>query len=384
MLPTRNYSGRDLAITQRPTSTALLAIDSEDRFRTYEESRRETAISNGNPYDFSIDTAASLMNGFFTRLSVSEVNFPWAIPNINPKTDKIDVHYFTSPALQGLWDDFTAYNIGDIVYIYTLPIPPGETALYISLTAGNLNNNPTTSPANWALYVPVVTIRTITLVDGFYTPAQLAAAVQFRVRLLDASLAGFTMTYGDFNQCKMLYNTNNDQVMMAFVPQIPNTTAYPYSPRTKQLFDVLGFLDGNKDWLEVSSGGGLTFCQAIRYVDIVCSQLTYNQSLKDTMSQPTARDSLCRIYIATDAQPATIAPSSAFFCPPGCAPCNIYRDFSQPKQIQWLPNQPIVGALRFQVFDDQGEPLADSDTATQAPYYRNRTDWSLTLLVSEN
>lgn len=384
MLPTNNYSARDTAITQRPTSTALLAIDSEDRFKTYEDSRKESGISNGNPYDFSIDTAASLMNGFFTRIGVSEVVFPWVIPNINKKTYQIRVQYFTDANFFGDWDPTTVYAVGEIVLNPTQPIPPGANAMYISLTAGNVGNSPANSPANWAPYVPATVTSTITLAYGFYTPAQLAAAVQVAVRALDASLAGFTMIYGELEQCKMTYDTNSNGVALAFLPMIANSTAYPYSSRTKQLFDVLGFLDSNKDWLSTASGGGLTLCQAIRYIDIVCPQLTYNQALKDTMSQPTARDSLCRIYIANESAPSTISPSSAFFVPPGCAPTTIYRDFSQPKQIQWLPNQPIVGALRFQVFDDQGEPLADSDPATQAPYYLNRTDWSMSMLITEN
>ena len=70
------------------------------------------------------------------------------------------------------------------------------------------------------------------------------------------------------------------------------TYAYDYA-RSKQLFDVLGFSTENTGYY-LNGMGGPTLCQSIRYIDIVCSQLTNNQALKDTMSQEIARDVLCR------------------------------------------------------------------------------------------
>jgi hypothetical protein len=59
----------------------------------------------------------------------------------------------------------------------------------------------------------------------------------------------------------------------------------------------------------------------------------------------------------------------------------VYRNFSQPKQIQWLPNQPVQSSLQFDLFDDMGNPLSDSLPSYVAD---NRTNWSFTILVSEN
>jgi hypothetical protein len=107
-----------------------------------------------------------------------------------------------------------------------------------------------------------------------------------------------------------------------------------------------------------------------------------NQAVKDTMSQVIARDVLCRLYINTPTDQSTTSPISAQFSPPGCAPTVIYRDFSTPKQIQWMGNQPIPGFLRFEVFDDNGENLGNADPAVLTG--TNRTNWSLSILVSEN
>ena len=336
-----NYKGVDTAITQRPTSTALLAIDSEDRYKDWTEYYAATPTNFKSPYDFVIEKKESLMNGFFTRLGVTEVNFPWVVPNVNRRTNKIRFLYNTTAGL---------------------------------------------GPFTEVL---------ITLRSGFRTPSQLASELQTIIRAIpEPLLATFTVTYGVFTLGGAIqsavpifeFASNNPPVVFRWERMIPNSTDYPFGPESKQLVDLLG-LD-KPEPLTPTTGfgnfayGGATFCQAIRYIDIVCSQLVNNQALKDTMSQTVARDTLCRLYIADPSTPSNVPPNSSTFCPIGCAPFQLYRDFSTPKQINWLPNQPIGGSLRFQVFDDNGdllsEALGDQSTAI------NKVDWSMTLLVTEN
>jgi hypothetical protein len=68
------------------------------------------------------------------------------------------------------------------------------------------------------------------------------------------------------------------------------------------------------------------------------------------------------------------------FCFPGNAPTTIYKDYSHPKQIQWLPNQNVPGYLRFVVYDDSGAPLQEALGTTSPP----SVNWSLTAQFSEN
>lgn len=342
--PLPDTNARQPAITVRPSSTALLAIDSEDRFSNYTLARSSQV---GNPYSITISKNENIMPGFFTRLAVTEVVFPWVIPNINPKTQKIQV----------------SVQIGGA----------GPVQLFV------LQLNPT-----------------------FATPAQIATIMQQALRAYTPDggttfpLQALTFVYGAIpvaggpgintptNLCAFEYNTNNAN-LVSFAPMPYNTTAYPYPPTTKQLFDVLGFSTGQQV-LATTGTGSTTLAQAIRYVDIVCNQLTNNQALKDTMTQQVVRDTLCRVYLTNPGTlQSTIQPSDATFCPPGCAPMVVYRDFTHPKQIQWLPNQNIPGSLSFSVFDDTGAPLEESDPFySPGVGYLNRTDWSMTLLVSEN
>lgn len=315
-----NYSAKDTAVTQRPPSSALLCIDSEDRYSDVPSSRVSPTSVSQTPYDFTITKRESLMNGFFTRVGVSEVVFPWVIPNINPKTNRMRVSFNGNPPVQ------------------------------------------------------------ISITPGFYSPSALAAAIQVAVRAVNVALNAFTITYGASGAPLFEYATNNATVV-AFYPIVANSPGYSYDlTTTRQLFDVLGFNASNQ--LETTSYfGGSTYCQAVRYIDIVCSQMTYNQALKDTMSQKIARDVLCRVYVGDAAGvQSTVPVSSATFCPPGCAPTTIYKNFAVPKYIQWMPNQPVPGFLRFEVYDDQGVILTEQDPGA----YSAKTDWSMTMLVSEN
>lgn len=336
MLPTRNYAGIDSAITQRPVSSAILGIDSEDRASDL-ATVRNAGIFNASPvsgpYSFQINKATSILNGFFTRIGITELVFPWVVPNVNKRTKDIVFQY----------------NVG----------------------AG------------------LVTTQ-ITVTEGFYTPSQLAAAMQILIRAIDPLLNLTTVTYGTAvpgagivpSVPAFTFATNNASTIN-FLPMTPNSAAYPYPASARQLYDVLGLVahtDPAPPYTVIY--GGYTMCQAIRYVDIVCSQITNNQSLKDNSSAVTNRDMLARVYVADPASQSNVDSRSSTFCPAGCMPFIIYKEYSSPKFIQWLPNQPVPGALKFEVYADDGALLTDYDENGQTGY--NRTDWAMTLLVSEN
>jgi len=352
--PLPDTNARQVAQTIRMPSTSLLTIDSEDRFTDYLQARGDNSgnfASNASPYDFTIQKSESLMNGFLTRCGITEVCFPWAIPNINSKTNKM----------------YYSYKLGAF---------------------------------------PIVIAQQIDLQNAFLRPHEIAAAIQ---AIVEVDVPGFTMVYAadGLSNPSFSYATNNPANTIAFVPMAYNTSAYPYPPQTKQLFDLLGFTNTVSD-LAVSGAGNYTFCQAIRYIDIVCNQLTNNQALKDQTSQTVARDMLCRLYLGdgggtgqstvpasnTGVINGTLDPSGALviannlspeFCPPGCAPMTIYRNFTTPKQIQWIPNQPIPGYLRFQVYDDAGALLSESTGLSynlQSQY--GSLDWSMTMTISES
>jgi hypothetical protein len=110
--------------------------------------------------------------------------------------------------------------------------------------------------------------------------------------------------------------------------------------------------------------------RSTRYLDIVCTQLTNNQAVKDASTAENVRDVLCRWYFDYDNQ----NPLDAYGFPilMGYTPFCIRRIFNPPKQIQWQTNVPI-GQMAFQLYDDRGELAKVS----------NNTDFLMTLQASE-
>ena len=352
-----------IGTTIRPSSTALLTIDSEDRFKNYDE--RDAVLPGGynySPYDFTITKNQAIMNGFFTRLAVSEVVFPWAIPNINIRTCYIKIFW-----LDG----------GGNPQFFTLT----PTSIF---TSGGLSGE---------VMLPV----------GFYRPAELAARLQIILRYV-TSFGGFTVEYG-YDVGQFVYKANipaftfdagEGNVFALFRANSDN--GYPYPNTTRQLYDLLGLTTNqvNPDGAQTLYSHP-TYCQAIKYVDIVCPQLVYNQSLKDAASSTVVQDSLCRLYLANadNSQNMILTATdlsgadTKIFSPPGTVPTTIYRNFTTPKYISWTPNQPISGQLRFQVYDDQGfildpDLLVNPFSAASTNEPSLPLDWQMTLLVSEN
>ena len=325
----------DKGFTLRPASTSLLTIDSEDRYASYDDARDN--LRNISPYNYQLANNKVLLAGFFTRMAIQQVVFPWTIPNINAKTRDIGF----------------VYNNG-----------PGEVTRY--------------------LLVP----------GGFYTPVQLATAIQGLVRAVGvadsiADLATFTMTYGAVQNTPIFeYTVTSATLTVGFVPMSSNTVSYPFPPTVKQLFDILGFNFGNVILANNNSGVN-TFAQSIRYIDIVSPDLVQCASLHDGSSLSISRDSLCRLYLADidSTNVKGVLPSNALFAPPGTMPGTINYLPPIAKQIAWRANQNIGSSVRFQVYDDNGDLL---DTAlnfggsTQSLLLTDGSNWSMSLLITEN
>ena len=295
--------------TIRFPATALLTIDSEDRFKTVAAKRVAASEIPNSPYDFTISPGnggRSILGGFVRRMGVSEVQFPWVIPNVNNLTDTMNVEW----------------------------------------SAGS---------------------GSITIPLGFYTPVELAAKVQTAVRALDPiNLGAFTIAYGLGGNPAFDYNTNN----VAQIGFSPLPLGSNINSQTKQLFDLLGFSNVNQ-FLAPGGNGLATFCQFTRYIDIECAQLTQFQGLFDGTTQAEYRDALCRLYLGDNQAMMNVPPSDPNFAPPGTRPFVIYRQFQNMKQINWNARQNIGSFLQFRVFNDCGQLLSVNTPYTGSTSYED-------------
>jgi len=318
-------------VNVRNPSTANLGISSIDRYGTqvYVTSEQNPAntVTLSSPYDFSIGQNQNLMNGFFTRLAVTEVQFRWTMPTLTSRNNKM---YITS---------------GGTDTLITLPEGWYDTSAGAS-SAGNLA---------YALQVAVVA-ASITGLSGFTctTPA---------------SASSTTVTTQPYN---------------CFIAKSNSATTFYFKRYTDQtkpnaigLFEMMSWTT-NQVLATTQTGSPDASLLSTPFVDVVCDNLTYNQSLKDA-DTGISRDVLCRIYLTPDAFTGNVANL-------GSAPILIHRCFPFPKQVRWSADQPI-GNLRIQVYDSEGYLLTTGDGltgTTQTAYYdADMGDWNMNLLVSE-
>lgn len=314
---------QDTAVTVRPSSTALFGVDSADRYASY----NARATGGTTPYTFQITKNESLLNGFFRRIALTEVAFPFYVPNINVRTDTI---------------------------------------LYSE---------------NGGALTPI----TITAL-GFYSPQALASQLE---GLLQIATGNPLLTVG-YSEGRFVFNTNTADTLAFARGNFVSPGAKLTQFQLYDLLNLSGPGLNGLTVAGTSFASGITRCRYTEYIDIVSPQLTYNQELKDGSSDPIVRDALCRIYLEDETSPVvpvykTVAPAGPIMpfdtAIPGTYPFTIYRKFSMPKQIQWNNTQPL-GNLTFEVYDDKGEILSNH----LGPQFPDSTmpDWRTTLLVSEN
>ena len=313
---------QEQAVTVRPSSTALFCVDSADRYA----SLTDKATGATTPYSFQITKKESLLNGFFKRIALTEIVFPYWIPNINNRTESI------------LYSD---------------------------------NGGP---------------LQTLTIsAPGFYSPQELAATLEGQLQIALANPA-FTCTYSNG---VFTFDTNLPDTIQFARGNFGGTGARLDQFQLYDLLNLSGTGANGITPAAAVLTSGVTRCRYTEYIDIVSPQLTYNQDLKDGSTDPILRDVLCRVYIEDETSPIipvyqTAAPPGAVMTQnlaiPGTYPFTIYRKFSMPKQILWNDTQPL-GNTTFQVYDDKGELLS-----AYFNVYPDSTmpDWRMTLLVSEN
>jgi hypothetical protein len=323
------YNPEETGTTIRNPSSSLFCVSSADRYKDI-AARREFITT---PFRFTITKNESLLNGFLSRIALTEIRFPWTLPNVS--------------------------------------LAAGTNS--ITITQGAVTD-------------------TITIGDGFFTPVELAAQITTVWNALHAATP-IAMTFLGGDGYFALTSSPPGAADVAIAPNAAITTGY------KQLYDLMAWPSPSSTTPAATQFSGVTSLRWTDYIDIVCSQLTYNQDLKDTSSQKIVRDMLCRVYLdetmisdasymnnlntivtTTDGTPSTITTPLVGYGGKqnGVRPFILYRQFQTPKYIKWSKIQPI-GQVQFEIYDDQGRCLADFLPAEYTP----SNDWNITMLASE-
>jgi len=321
-------------VISRTESTQYLVLDSKNR----NYSAQPGASTSSQPWNkFRLQRPQALMQSFATRVLVSEVRFPWYVPNI------------------------TKYN----------------NTLYF---AGENN------------VIPMQNIVVaVTLAPNFYQPSEIVTAVNLQlgasalasppVLSYDDSLQTYTFTYPATPEAlaSQIYWFNQ-----ATSPTAPPQSVYESS---SSLAKTLGF-----EWSQVNGSnpnisgkdrtGNPTESLYTQYIDIVSEKLNYYTHQKDGSSDPlTSQALICRLYIADE---VSLAQNTT-----PIAPFVIHRQYKTPKAIMWN-KEAVVDWLDIAVYDEFGQliPLPDisfggsvGEALTVEGAYPN---FQITLLATEN
>ena len=250
-----NRAERGRAVDTRPHSSALLTINSADRYKPNNNryTYPGTVVPTSSPYDFTIPLPGNIMSGFFTRIALTSFQMPFTVPLICGKTNGIYIH----------WQ------------------PNGSGAVTRYLVQLSLNS-----------------------FGGYKATADLLFGLQARIRALTGSSA-FTWAANGTNG--IVANSNNSDLFYFSRwdnPDVPGAATY---------FDFL-----NISSVQALTSTLYTYSEPLptQYIDIVCDQLTMAQNLKDASTGGSGKTLLKRIYLFGDNTTNLFTSATTYFSGP--------------------------------------------------------------------
>jgi hypothetical protein len=343
----------------RSPSDALLLINSADRSSSTSATGQVLTTPTTQPYNnFRLQKPQNMVQGGFTRLKLTEVNFPYAIPNINPNNCVFWVVLYQT----------TGTKKAQIIYPPSPAFVDGkELATYITAALNGSAVGTAAGGATWSvIYLP------------------------------NNAVPGGNQG-GGFNFTTTATATNLD---FALYPIDPAKIATGSNPRTKSLLDVMGF-SPLSNWGYLTNNNGTTNntipnlvlakvssyapMSYTSYIDIVSKKLTYYQRVADGTTNVNGQSEvICRLYIADE---TSTAPALQFVydgtavriyypgVPAGSVPFNIHRQFPCPKSFRWDPNT-AIDWFDISLYDDYGNLLYIPDGGLP--------DFQITMKCSED
>jgi len=324
-----DYIPAEKGVVIRMPSVANLQVDSTDRVTLTNLSTlgNGTVSTLGGFYDanpqsifnFTINRPNSILNGYFTRISVPEVQMEWDIPNLQGSvstTNNILRVTVSSPTV--------AANLSSLQILF----PSGyyNASQVVDFTLAKLNGISSVTGIGWNWTSNTSNVP-IAPTQSYYLTA---------------------------------VSTNTGTT-----PGPPIPFGFSYTTLAQQMNFITGspFSAPNYDTVINPQNPDI---RILRYVDFVSPSLTYNQNIKDATTNLSVEPSLCRWMFGWggNSQDSTSSVDKYNFpLYQGYRPFIERRTFPLAKQIKWEPNMPI-GQLNFQWYGE----LFPQDTFLNIPY----------------
>jgi len=350
---------------------AYLLIDSVDRYLTKggtvgtQNNIAELAFT-ASPTEntcarFSIQSPGALINGYMTKLMITQLQMNYKIPTINTRNNRFVV--------------YADNEAGDRVYhVVTLPIGfynAIELAKVITTELQRFTGFETAVATLLAVVDPVSdSTGQVTDTNGqpLYDFTFTTQAPEYRVnglliQVVDGGFNGSPVTAWGF-----LDPTTDD------------------APFTRELirscyrfYRVIGITQNNAEAVfdvDHPNEGFFIATDTINllytpYIDIQSFALTQYQTIKDTDTSSEKKAGLvARVYLSGVGQPDYLTATSAL----GAAPFWVTADLNNPKVVEWTKDVNVTN-IDFSLFDQYGEPIFWT--------LAFNTEFQMSLLVSE-
>lgn len=356
----------------RYPSAALLCVDSEDTKRFNAQGFR---IDTNVPSEIYVNQQRPLMFGYMTRVALTEVQFQWNTPNINPRNSTLTLSLYDVLSAS----PYTATYVGTI-RIDLCPTPsefPGffytlaELCNEIQLQLNDLYATVFGKSYEWTVSASETTCSAT--IDVSYSGAPGASIAAFKIM-----------------PANVYYQDGVGGIVLP-----AGTTVY--EKVQDDLTTPLGFQAVESQTYYTSLKSGYSPMQYTPYVDIVSNILTKNQNVHDDDSSKSGTPNLlARLYLSNENivnRTIDIAVGSDNAI--GCRPFVFRREFKYPKQIAWNTTENI-DVIDLQVLDYLGNPLYITPNEASAQYVSpggnllaiegqngNTSDFQFTVQVSE-
>jgi len=316
-------------MAQQPN--AILAINSLDRYirgpANQPSANYLVAQYFGfGPYsnDFTIQSPGALIYGYINKIIISQIQIQYNIPTV-------------------------VSELNDRFLIALPPIPPAA-----------------------PVYYP------ITIPFGFYTPEELAAALQTRIDEID-ELDPLEMSVAYTPGTGFEFQSQADPALEFYFPDLNEIEANPGETaesviRALKAYRLLGMNVTNSlgDTRQISTVGP-TFLYT-PYIDFYSDVLTNYQNIKDTnTSVAKPKGLIARVYLSGGGNVQTTRPTGAL----GSEPFVVTVDLNSPKIIRWSPDV-AVPSIDFQLRDAYGDLIPTTPVTETLS-----TEFQMTLLCIE-
>ena len=345
-----------LPVVTRTNATQYLVLDSKNRNQTTAVKPLASFKDNNNPFvvsyefqpwnNFRLQRPQSIMESFATRLTVSEIRFPWFIPNITENNNK-------------LWF-INGGSSADIV------VPPGYyTPAELVIEINQLLNLQTDVPLT---QIPVLYYNANT--NAYTWTAQNPAG---------------TDQYFSFNDPETTLDNPDDNInrnLFASQPSLMYTLGIPY--------DYCSGQSTGKPFYDFITGNP-TETLYTQYIDLVSNKLNqYTTNLDGTTNKDGSNRVLLRLYLSDEVSIFNNYGNGDIY-----KPFLIHRQFKNPKNVMFNKDA-VVDFIDIQVVDQWNHlvPLPktsyyEAGATTGAPPFLvfnegAYPDFQITLLASEN